>query len=99
MIQVNVKIPKRASTTLKSVILMLDETQIGSFKGKTGNIELSFVDSQIYVAIPYRDNLFEANISSPITSYSKLESYHYHLQLVAGLVEELNLNNRIWTKE
>jgi hypothetical protein len=73
--------------------------RILGFKRLTGNIELSFVDSHIYVAIPYRENLFEANVFSPLTSYSKLESYHYHLKLVAGIVEELNLNNRIWTKE
>jgi len=73
--------------------------RILTFKGRAGNIELSFTDSKIYIAIPYRENLFEANIFSPITSYSKLESYNYHLQLVAGIVEELNLNNRIWTKE
>jgi len=32
--------------------------RILTFKGRAGNIELSFSDSKIYIAIPYRENLF-----------------------------------------
>ncbi len=60
---------------------------------------MSFVDSHVYVAIPTRENLFESNLFSPIIHYGKLETYHYQLRLLAGIIEDLNLNNRIWTKE
>ena len=68
-------------------------------KAKAGKIELSFVDSKVFVAIPNRKDLFEANVFSSFTSYSTLESYSNTLQLIAGIVDDLNLNNRIWTKE
>jgi hypothetical protein len=51
------------------------------------------------MAIPMRENLFESNLFSPLTHYGKLETYHYYLLLVTGIVEDLNLNNRIWSKE
>jgi hypothetical protein len=73
--------------------------RILSIKAKAGKIELSFVDSHVFVAIPNRKNLFEANVFSSFTSYSTLESYNNTLQLIAGIVEDLNLNTRIWTKE
>lgn len=73
--------------------------RIMRFKSLWGGIELSFVDSNIFVAIPVRENLFEARIFSSLTNYKNLEYYHRYLQLITGIVDELNLNNRIWTKE
>ncbi|HCW08434.1 MAG TPA: hypothetical protein DGG95_13840 [Cytophagales bacterium] len=73
--------------------------RILNFKSKLGKIELSFVDSHLYVAIPTRQNLFESRLFSSIVKYPKLETYHHYLQSLAGMVEDLNLNTRIWTKE
>lgn len=73
--------------------------RILDLKVKAGNIQMSFVDSSVYIAIPRSENLFESNLFSPIISYGKLETYHYYIRLVAGIVDDLNLNNRIWTKE
>ncbi|MBL7872527.1 MAG: DUF3137 domain-containing protein [Cyclobacteriaceae bacterium] len=73
--------------------------RIMSFRKKAGNIELSFAGSLVYIAIPMRENLLEVKIFSQQSSYALLEKYFHQLELVSSLVEELKLNNRIWTKE
>lgn len=73
--------------------------RIMSLKTLMGNIQLSFVDSYVFVSIPSRKNFFEARIFSKLANYQTLETYHRQLQLVTGIVENLNLNTRIWTKE
>lgn len=73
--------------------------RIMSLKTLMGGIQLSFVESSVFVSIPTRKNFFEARIFSKFENYQMLESYHRQLQLVTGIVENLNLNTRIWTKE
>jgi hypothetical protein len=73
--------------------------RIMSLKTLMGSIQLSFVESSVFVSIPTRKNFFEARIFSKFDNYQMLESYHRQLQLVTGIVENLNLNTRIWTKE
>lgn len=72
--------------------------RIMAFRSKSGKIELSFVDSKLFVSIPTSENLFEYRIFGNSTNYTHLDKYHDYLLLITGIVEELNLNNRIWTK-
>jgi len=44
-------------------------------------------------------NLFEARIFRPVADYSFMEENLRFLILLTGIVEDLNLNTRIWTKE
>lgn len=61
------------------------------------NINISFVKSKIFIAIPFAEALFEANLFESINKTLKI---HYQLlELVIGIVEELDLNTRIWTKK
>lgn len=73
--------------------------RIVTLKYKAGNVELSFVGSRIYVAIPSKGNSTQLNVFSTINSYPTLESYYNNLKLVAGIVDDFDLNTRIWTKE
>lgn len=59
----------------------------------------SFRDSKAYVAIPVLGNLFEGRIFSSILNFRVLKAHFLSFQLVTGIVEDLNLNTRIWTKE
>jgi hypothetical protein len=59
----------------------------------------SFVNSQVNIAYGCKRNLFEPKIMSEIVDYSLIEEYFNDLQDILALVEELNLNNRIWTKK
>ena len=57
---------------------------------------ISFVDSFIYVAIPYRYRLFEPKLFTSMMSFTPLKEYFEDLQLAIAIVEDLNLNRRIW---
>lgn len=58
-----------------------------------------FANSQIYIAIPFRMNLFEPKITKKTIEFSLLQAYYEVLLDTISIVEELNLNTRIWTKE
>lgn len=60
---------------------------------------MSFVDSCVNIALPISANLFEPKIFSSAMKTDYLQQYFNYLALVAGIVDELNLNMRIWTKQ
>lgn len=62
-------------------------------------ISLSFFGSQVYIAIPYYENLFEPRLFGSLLDFQSLQKYFEDLALAIGIVEDLNLNTRIWTKE
>jgi len=62
-------------------------------------ISLSFCDSKVYLAINMNKNLFETRIFRPVADYSFMEENLRFLILLTEIVEDLNLNTRIWTKE
>jgi hypothetical protein len=61
-------------------------------------VHLSFVGDEVYLAVESSKNLFEPPVFSALTTGS-VEEYWADLQLFGGIVEQLNLNTRIWTKE
>jgi hypothetical protein len=74
--------------------------RIVDFKKKTKRrVFLSFVGSKIYVAIAFAKDLFEPRVFQTLIDFSQVVEYYQDLELVIGLVEDLNLNLRIWTKE
>ncbi|NLL28493.1 MAG: DUF3137 domain-containing protein [Bacteroidales bacterium] len=74
--------------------------RIVEFKEKRKEpIYISFVKSQMYIAISYKRDLFEPRYFAKIANYKKINEYYQDLQLAVSIVEELNLNNRIWTKQ
>lgn len=74
--------------------------RIMDFKKKTGqNVYLSFMDSSVYVAISYARNLFEPKVFSTLLDFEPIKQYFLDLQLATGIVDDLNLNTRIWSKD
>tara|TARA_Y100001970_G_C14218457_1_gene851088 strand:+ start:632 stop:1600 length:969 start_codon:yes stop_codon:yes gene_type:complete len=74
--------------------------RILSFKKQTKKgIQLSFVDSRLYVTVPYGKDLFEPKLFGDIVNFNHIKEYHNDLSLVIDLIETLNLNTRIWTKQ
>ncbi len=72
-------------------------SRLVDFNHKAGRkVYLSFVDGFVYVAIPYRHNLFEPRLFNSMMSFTPLKEYFQDLQLMIGIVEDLNLNLRIW---
>ena len=80
------------STTLMERIVKFRE-QFG--KG----LYMSFVNSNVNVALPITANLFEPKVFSSALKTDYLQQYFTYLSLVASIVDELNLNVRIWTKQ
>ncbi|MBN2054052.1 DUF3137 domain-containing protein [bacterium] len=74
--------------------------RILEFKKKTGKtLYISFAGSRIYVAISIRKPLFEPQTFGSLVKFQPVQEYFEHLTMTIGLVEDLNLNTRIWTKE
>lgn len=75
-------------------------SRIMEFRKKTGKeISLSFIDSNVFIGIPVAKDLFEAPMFSTLVNYSLIAEYYNYLALCIGIVEDLDLNTRIWTKE
>jgi hypothetical protein len=60
---------------------------------------LSFLDSRVYIGISMYRNLFEMRPFKPAADYAFLEESLRFLTLTTEVVEDLNLNTRIWTKD
>jgi hypothetical protein len=74
--------------------------RICDFKRKSGRkVHLSFVGSQVNAAISYNRSLFEPKLFSTLLDFEPVREYFEDLSLAVGLVEDLNLNMRIWTKQ
>ncbi len=61
------------------------------------DISLSFFGSRVYAAFSMRDNLFEPKLLGA-TDLETLLEYVSELRLATDIVEDLNLNTRIWSK-
>lgn len=74
--------------------------RILQFKSKTKKgMRMSFIGNEVFIAVPLSENLFEAPFFSSMTQYGRIEGFNNYLILFIGIVEDLNLNTRIWTKE
>jgi len=62
-------------------------------------VYLSFVNSKVFVAISMSRNLFEPRIFKTVLDFELLREYLGEMELALGIVEDLNLNTRIWSKE
>lgn len=63
------------------------------------NLYFSFVGSQINVAISQRGEQFEQSLFRTVDNEKQITKFFHLLSSVIGIVEELNLNTRIWSKE
>ena len=61
-------------------------------------LHMSFVDSNVYIALSYSRNLFEPSVFKTILDPQDTRQYFDDLIFVLGIVEDLNLNLRIWSK-
>ena len=74
--------------------------RLREFAEKTKHeVHISFVLSCVFIAISLKENLFEPRIYRTLLDYSTIEKYYDDLMMAIGIVEELNLNRRIWTKQ
>jgi hypothetical protein len=60
-------------------------------------VEISFVESRMYLALSSGRNYFEPKLFHPMKDQSK--AIYDDLTFFFGMVEEFDLNTRIWNKE
>lgn len=68
-------------------------------RGMNKSIKISFRNSSILIAIPESKDHFEANIWKSINDLNQLKSDFSTIHMLVSIVDSLNLNTRIWTKE
>lgn len=61
------------------------------------DIYISFVENQLYIAIKYDQDLLEPMVFKKMLSFTPLREYFENLQLMLGVVDDLNLNQQIWS--
>ena len=67
------------------------------FRNRFNNtVYLSFKDSKVYVAVSINRNLFEPRIFRSNEDFALIKDYFDNLDLAGRIIEELNLNTRIW---
>lgn len=70
------------------------------FKREAGRqVFFSFARSNVYAAVTTGTDLFEPRLTAPLSDPAVVRRYLRQLHLGVGVVEDLDLNTRIWTKE
>lgn len=70
------------------------------FKNKTGGkVYFSFTGGEVNIGISSTKNRFEPKLFSTLLDIEMAREFVTDLQLALGIVDDLNLNTRIWTKE
>jgi len=62
-------------------------------------MRLSFSASKLHVAIPFENELFEPKIMQSLLNIAHVQEYYNDLKLAIDIVDDLNLNTRIWTQK
>ncbi len=69
------------------------------FKDKSKHpVYISFIGNHIHIAIYYDKDLFEPSIFHSLLKYKIAMEYVNTLHLAVGIVEELKLNQKLWSK-
>ncbi len=70
-----------------------------NFKKKSSHpVYISFIDSSIHMAIEYDKDLFEPSIFRSLLDYKIAMEYVQTLHLAISIIDELKLNEKLWTK-
>lgn len=62
------------------------------------NVHISFVDSRMYLAIEMTKNLFEPHFGRRVDDEAYVGEYYEQITNCLGIIDELGLNTRIWSK-
>lgn len=75
--------------------------RLNDFRSRNKRIPLyvSFVDDHLYVAFYHRREMFEPTYFQSIVDFDLMLTYYQDIKLATDIVSDLNLNNRIWSKE
>lgn len=63
------------------------------------NVRIGFKESSIVLAVPHRRGFLEPELRTPAADDSQVRAMLSELRLFLEIIDELDLNTRIWTKE
>lgn len=74
-------------------------TRLLNFQQKSQHpVYVSFIGGTIYIAIYHKKDLFEPSVFHSLLEYKIAMEYVKTLHLALGIVEELKLNQKLWSK-
>jgi hypothetical protein len=59
---------------------------------------LSFVDSQLFIALPQYKNMFETQLQDSLLDFDAMKVHFINMTDILSIIDLLNLNTRIWSK-
>ena len=77
----------------------LMERILNAKKMLRADISLSFHDNHLYIAIPKYKNFYEPSFFGSVMDYREISEIYDLIKLVEEIVNELELNTRIWSKK
>ncbi|MCU4164005.1 DUF3137 domain-containing protein [Carboxylicivirga caseinilyticus] len=63
------------------------------------DFRFSFIGNRVYCAVGFKKGLFEPRIRKSGVNFRDVEFMHQLFSLIELIIQEMNLNTRIWTKE
>jgi hypothetical protein len=75
------------------------ESMVNLHRRFGGEIYFSFVGSRVYFANSFNESLFEPNIFRSGVNFGDVKEMFDLFRMTSVLIQELNLNTRIWTKK
>lgn len=63
------------------------------------SVYLSFVNGKLYMGISVKKDLFEPTVFRTLLNFKLIREFVEYMQLGKDIVDELNLNTRIWSKQ
>jgi hypothetical protein len=69
-----------------------------ALRDKVGKFKIAFVNEHMFLAIEMKSDAFDPDISHSFAESGQVEKILGKLKTVTGIVEDLGLNTRIWTK-
>ena len=73
-------------------------SRIVALKRRHGQVALSFLKGQVHVALGVARDLFEPTVSTRVSDSRQMTGFLNDLRSILGIIEILNLNTRIWSK-
>lgn len=64
----------------------------------SANIEFAFLHSRVFLAIGLQKDLFEPDLSQSLNDDRYIAGFLEQVELCLGVVQDLDLNTRLWTK-
>ena len=62
-------------------------------------MHLAFLKSRVYIALSTDKNHFEPKVFTSVNDLSQVQVFRNDLDMIIDIIEDLNLNTRLWSKE